>query len=282
MADEPIREIYLLHVWIRQISPMIWRRLLVRGDSTLADLHHTLQIAFGWTDAHLHRFRIHGRDYGLSRVGGLAFSHDARTVRLESFQFHPNEWFPYEYDLRDSWQHQVRVERRLAGELGRTYPVCIGGRRAAPPEDCGGPRAFQERRDAVPWQVREHLERIIVGVDADDLDAVRDELDAVESLREWLMLGRFDRRVVNHRLRLYAAGDERCDRSYKLGPLSSSPRGPGRSSRRALAGWSRRRSAWSTDAGGRGTCAPGRSAPGRNRAGSWRWNAAADGDGPAG
>jgi Plasmid pRiA4b ORF-3-like protein len=51
MADETALEVYQLHVWIRQISPMVWRRLLVRSDSTLADLHHTLQIVFGWTDA---------------------------------------------------------------------------------------------------------------------------------------------------------------------------------------------------------------------------------------
>ena len=62
MADETTPEIYRLHVWIRQISPMIWRRLLVRSDSTLAALHDTIQIAFGWTDSHLHRFRIHSRD----------------------------------------------------------------------------------------------------------------------------------------------------------------------------------------------------------------------------
>ncbi len=209
MADEIIPEIYLLHVWIRQISPMISRRLLVRGDGTLAPLHDTLQIAFGWTDTHLHRFRIHGRNYGISRVGGLSFSHDARQVRLADFRFRLNERFLYEYDLRDSWQHEVRVERGLPEEPRRTYPVCVGGRRAAPPEDCGGPWAFLERRDAVPGQVREHLERIIESVDAGDLDAIRDELDAVESWRGWLTLDRFDRREVNRRLRLYTAGDER-------------------------------------------------------------------------
>jgi hypothetical protein len=57
-------EIYQLHVWIRQISPMIWRRLLVRSDSSIADLHYTLQIAFGWSDEHLNQFHIHGQDYG--------------------------------------------------------------------------------------------------------------------------------------------------------------------------------------------------------------------------
>lgn len=58
-------EVYRLHVWIRRISPMIWRRLLVRSDSTIADLHYTLQIAFGWRDEHLNRFRCHCRPVGI-------------------------------------------------------------------------------------------------------------------------------------------------------------------------------------------------------------------------
>jgi hypothetical protein len=209
MAHETATDVYQLHVWIRQISPMIWRRLLVRSDSSLGDLHDIILIAFGWTDAHLHRFRIHGRDYGVSRVGGLWFSHDARAVRLDSFQFRLNEWFLYEYDLRDSWQHQVRVERRSAAEPRRTYPVCVGGRRMAPPEDCGGPWAFLQRRDAVPAYFREHLERVVESVEASDAEAVRDELESIEDLHEWLTLDRFDRRLVNSRLRQYAAGDER-------------------------------------------------------------------------
>ena len=207
MTHETVPEVYQLHVWIRQISPMIWRRLLVRSDSSLGDLHDIIQISFGWTDTHLHRFRIHGRDYGISRVGGLWFSHEARAVRLDSFQFRLNEWFLYEYDLRDSWQHQVRVERRSAAEPRRSYPVCVGGRRAAPPEDCGGPWAFQQRRDAVPGSVCQHLERVVEGVEA--RDAVRDELEAIESLREWLTLDHFNRRLVSTRLRQYAAEDER-------------------------------------------------------------------------
>src|SRR3954451_4158969 len=212
MADRTIPEIYLLHLWIRQISPMIWRRLLVRSDSTLAALHDTIQIAFGWTDSHLHRFRIHGRDQGVARLGGPSFSTDAGQVRLDSFQFRTNERFLYEYDLRDSWQHEVRVERRLTVEPKRTYPVCIGGRRAAPPEDCGGPWAFLVRRDAAPRDVREHLERLVESVEAGDLDALQDHLEVIESLRAWLTLDQFDCRAVNCRLRLYAAGDERWRR----------------------------------------------------------------------
>jgi hypothetical protein len=51
--------IYQLKVVLLGISPMIWRRLLVCSDSTMADLHHILQIALGWTYTHLHQFRIH-------------------------------------------------------------------------------------------------------------------------------------------------------------------------------------------------------------------------------
>jgi hypothetical protein len=54
-------EIYQFHVWLRGISPLIWRRLLLRADQSIADLHYALQLAFGWSDCHLNRFRIHGK-----------------------------------------------------------------------------------------------------------------------------------------------------------------------------------------------------------------------------
>jgi hypothetical protein len=212
MNGQAIPPIYLLHLWIRPISPMIWRRVLVRSDSTLAQLHDVIQIAFDWSDTLLHRFRIHGRDYGVDRLGGLWFSQEAGQVRLADFQFRRNERFLYEYDFGDAWRHQVRIERLLPEEPKRSYPICVGGQRRAPPEDCGGPWAFLRRRDAAPLDVAEHLERLLESVDAGDRAAVRDQLEAIESLREWLDLDRFDRRRVNRRLRQYAAGDEdwRC------------------------------------------------------------------------
>jgi len=208
MTSQVIPPIYKLHIWIRQISPMIWRRILVRSESSIAQLHDIIQIAFGWSDSHLHRFRIHGRDYGISRPGGPGFAQDARQVRLAHFQFRRNERFLYEYDFGDSWQHEVRIEAGLPEEPKRGYPICVGGQRRAPPEDCGGPRTFLQRRDAVPFRVSEHLERLVESVEAGDRDAIRDQLEDFESLREWLDLNRFDRRHVNRRLRLYAAGDE--------------------------------------------------------------------------
>jgi hypothetical protein len=55
------------------ISPMIWRHLLVRSNHSIADLHHILHIAMGWTDTHVHQFCIHGKTCGIARPGASAF-----------------------------------------------------------------------------------------------------------------------------------------------------------------------------------------------------------------
>ena len=98
-------------MWIQGINPIICRRLVVSADNTLADLHYVIQIAFSWTDYHLHGFRIHGKEFGIPRLGGPWYSQDARRVRLLDFHFRVNERFLYEYDFTDGWEHQVRIER---------------------------------------------------------------------------------------------------------------------------------------------------------------------------
>jgi hypothetical protein len=92
---EPV--VYQLRVVLRGVSPLIWRRLLVRSDSTIADLHATLQIALGWSDEHLNRFVIHGREYGVSHLGGIAFRDDPRQVCLADLGLRVRERFLYEY-----------------------------------------------------------------------------------------------------------------------------------------------------------------------------------------
>jgi hypothetical protein len=82
--------VYQLRVVLRGISPLIWRRLLVRGDSTVADLHATMQIALGWSGEHLYRFMIQGRQYGYD--GCI----DPRRVRLAALGLRVRERFLYE------------------------------------------------------------------------------------------------------------------------------------------------------------------------------------------
>jgi hypothetical protein len=71
-----------LRAVLRGISPLIWRRLMVRSDSSVSQLHEMLQVAFGWEDMHLHRFEIRGREYGVNRCGGVFFVTDARKVLI--------------------------------------------------------------------------------------------------------------------------------------------------------------------------------------------------------
>ena len=76
------QKILQLRAVLRGISPLIWRRLLVRGDTSVARLHQILQVAFGWQDMHLHRFEIRGREYGVHQEGGVFFDTEAHEVLI--------------------------------------------------------------------------------------------------------------------------------------------------------------------------------------------------------
>jgi len=193
-SEAPV--VYQLRVVLRGVSPLIWRRLLVRADSSVADLHGVLQVAFGWDGSHLHRFVIHGAEYG-------SFRKDARQVPLSRFGFRVGERFVYEYDFFDAWFHDVRVEAVLDDELGRVFPRCVGGRRAGPPEGCGGPWAFLEARQY--WSLRAPARAAeLLGELLDEPESLLSEhgeqLAELAGLRPWLGLERFDRRGVNRDL----------------------------------------------------------------------------------
>ena len=204
MLDLSPVHVYQLKVWIQAISPMVWRRLLVRSDSTLADLHYTLQIAIGWSDTHLNRFHIHGKDYGVYHSGGISFADDPEQVSLSAFGFRPRERFLYEYDFGDVWLHEVRIEQNLPVDPNRTYPVCRDGNHAAPPEDCGGALAYLQMRHELAYRARfgsHGRERDVDFNDEDERDAEGVAEDRPVDPDD------FSRREVNARLRQYARGD---------------------------------------------------------------------------
>jgi Plasmid pRiA4b ORF-3-like protein len=134
--------IYQLKVFLREISPMIWRRLLVSGDTTLLELHEIIQSAMGWEGYHLWTFSINGHEYG--HAYGAALGRETYETTLSDLGLRVRERFLYTYDFGDYWQHEMRLEKVLEPEPGKSYPRCIGGKRACPPEDCGGPWAYQE------------------------------------------------------------------------------------------------------------------------------------------
>lgn len=74
------KKIYQLRCIVKNISPLILRRLLVKGDNSIADLHHILQMSFGWSNTYLHYFNIRGKEYGIGYEGGMGFEDDARML----------------------------------------------------------------------------------------------------------------------------------------------------------------------------------------------------------
>ena len=167
MLDLTPVHVYQLKVWIQGISPMVWRRLLVRSDSTIADLHYTIQIAIGWSDTHLNRFHIHGKDYGGYHIGGMDFADNPERRYLADFGFRTCERFLYEYDFGDAWLHEVRIEQRLPLHPKRTYPGCINGNHAPPPEDCGGALAYLQGLAPMRRLFRKHLEPLVQAQEID-------------------------------------------------------------------------------------------------------------------
>ena len=90
---------YQFRFWFLEVQPVIWRRLLLRADNTLADLHYAIQITCNWSDDFLHQFKIHGQNIGVPRIHGISYSESASKVKLADLQLRKNERFLYEYNF---------------------------------------------------------------------------------------------------------------------------------------------------------------------------------------
>lgn len=192
-------QIYQFRVVLRELSPHIWRRILIGSDSTIVDLHRAIQIAFNWTDRYSRRFKIRGRILTLTE--STAEKDDPATVpRLSEFHFFLKErfWYDYhfEHPLRRVWHHELRLEKKLPPEAKTVYPRCISAVGAAPPEDCGGPKAFVEFRElfTARFITRRIAEMLDEGLSEQPLDELR-------HLRPWMTLDGTDRRSINRRLK---------------------------------------------------------------------------------
>jgi hypothetical protein len=146
-AAQPLASdrIYQLKVTLEGVHPPIWRRIQAPGRLTLPQLHAVLQIALGWTNSHLHGFRVREQFYTEPSPDYLDLEvMDERQVRLNQIAPEVGDRFIYEYDFGDSWDHALVVEQILPPDLGVAYPRCTAGKRACPPEDVGGAPGYTE------------------------------------------------------------------------------------------------------------------------------------------
>ncbi|MEX2304096.1 MAG: plasmid pRiA4b ORF-3 family protein [Bryobacterales bacterium] len=139
---------YQLKITLQEIRPAVWRRVQVPGTLSLAGLHYVIQIAFGWTDSHLHEFCVGPRRYGFPDEMDVETEDDS-AVTLEEAVGPGINHFRYVYDFGDDWLHDVKVEKVLASDLTRPAVSCLAGRRKCPPEDSGGPWGYTQLLEAI-------------------------------------------------------------------------------------------------------------------------------------
>jgi hypothetical protein len=135
---EPL--IYEFKISLAGIQPLIWRRFRVHSDVTFRQLHNIVQIVMGWENYHLYQF-FWGQDRFTDQLMGAG---DRRSSHvLGEFANQLGSILGYEYDFGDSWEHELLLEKILKSSH-KPVPVCTHGRRACPPEDCGGVWGYME------------------------------------------------------------------------------------------------------------------------------------------
>jgi len=145
------QQVLLIRIELIGAEPAIWRRIQIKEECTFWELHVAIQNAMGWTDSHLHSFRIEDAATGQRRMIGLPFEGDFDDEQVEPGWEHQvtdhlsiqRARILYEYDYGDSWEHAVVLEDILPIDDRAEYPRCISGKRACPPEDVGGVRGYE-------------------------------------------------------------------------------------------------------------------------------------------
>lgn len=174
---------YFIKIALRNVSPMIWRRLRIPGNISLAQLHRVIQIAYTWDDDHLHQFHIYGKDYGISYIGGMSFSDNAHKIFLDDFNFDVGDKFTYEYNFFEHCIVDIRIEN-IKDISAQAFAYCTKGN--------GMPGASKYD------EVEPTLDLLKALVNADDTTTVGDIRPLVDALNAV----RFNRRVINRRLQI--------------------------------------------------------------------------------
>jgi hypothetical protein len=138
-------DVFQLRVSLLEIEPAVWRRLLIPQDSLLPRVHTVLQACMGWQDSHLHQFKVGDLRFGEPDDEYAPGPIDYRRISLNQILHTRGSNCIYEYDFGDGWEHLIELEDELPLEqVPEGLPHCVGGERACPPEDCGGPHGYVE------------------------------------------------------------------------------------------------------------------------------------------
>jgi pRiA4b ORF-3-like protein len=140
--------LYQLKVTLRGVSkPPVWRRVLVPADASLGELHEVILAAMGWDGGHLHMFSD-----DVARYGTTADDEDEDEFAVADVLVEPGDRLRYTYDFGDDWDHDVRLEKVVPPGVdlpAAAVPVCLAGKGACPPEDCGGAWGYASLKETL-------------------------------------------------------------------------------------------------------------------------------------
>jgi hypothetical protein len=174
--------IYQFKITLRHIRPPIWRRFQVYDTLTFYQLHEVVQKVMDWGNYHLHLFDFNGWQItdAETLADGWGDGEDEQKAKLKNFFEAEGQKCRYEYDFGDDWQHDLLLEKILPAEPGVSYPRCLKGKRACPPEDCGGVWGYAEILEALAdpdHPDRDHY----LELTGDDFDPEAFDLDAINA-----------------------------------------------------------------------------------------------------
>lgn|GEM_PF-857794 len=139
---------YQLKIELTGSHPKIWRRVTVPSNTPFDLLHDIIQISMGWQDKYPFEFNINKtrvRDFGAELdMGDDPCDRDAMDTVLNELVTMVMTRFTYVYNFDDRWEHQITLEKILPSDEVSEHPVCIGGERACPPDDCGGISRYKD------------------------------------------------------------------------------------------------------------------------------------------
>ncbi len=166
-------EIAEFKIALADITPEIWRRVVVPASISLAGLHTVIQATMGWENSQLHMFMVGGHRYGIPEDDDwdngrkLLEEADHRLGDLVT----AGDWFLYVYDFGDDWRHEISVEALRPLGKNEAVPAVFAGQYACPPEDCGGPFSYPEMLEVLRNPGHEDHEHYIDWIDAFDAEA---------------------------------------------------------------------------------------------------------------
>jgi hypothetical protein len=161
--------VYQFHIKLLGIELMIWRRIQVPAKFSFWDLHVAIQDAMGWLDYHLHVYRVRQKYKRRFLEIGIPQDEYDEEVVIPGWEASISDYFTdlgqvieYEYDFGDEWEHELLFEGILLKEKDVSYPRCIDGARACPPEDCGGISGYEQLLEIIGTphhpEYEEHIE----------------------------------------------------------------------------------------------------------------------------